>query len=208
MPIRAPAPPGPQILWPLTDTRSAPSASMSKGMRPAICVASQWNSAPAARTRSAISPTGLSTPVSLLAAITDTSTTSSAIRSCTASGSTMPPRVTSITSSLASPRSASQRAVRATEACSTADTSIRRLPSGAASTAPRKARLLASVAPEVNTTPPGRPPTSAATCSRASSTAAACLRPNRCTDEALPTEPVSVGTIASATRGSSGDEAL
>ena len=181
---------------------------MSKGRRPAIWVASQWNSAPAARTLSAISPTGLSTPVSLLAAITDTSTTSSPTRSATASGSTKPPSVTSITSSFTRPRSLSHRAVRATEACSTADTSIRRLPSPPAPTAPRKARLLASVAPEVNTTPEARPPTSAATCSRASSAAAACLRPKRCTDEAFPTEPVSIGTIASATRESNGAEAL
>ena len=107
--------------------------------------------------------------------------------SSTASGSTKPPAVTPITSSFVEPQSASQRAVRPTEACSTADTNIRLRSSGAASTAPRRARLLASVAPAVNTTPPGRPPTSAATCSRASSTAAACRRPNRCTEEALPT---------------------
>ena len=46
---------------------------MSKAMRPAIWVASQWNSAPASPARSEISPAALSTPVSLLAAITDTS---------------------------------------------------------------------------------------------------------------------------------------
>ena len=39
--INAPTPPGPQILWPLTETRSTPSSPMSNFMRPAICVASQ-----------------------------------------------------------------------------------------------------------------------------------------------------------------------
>ena len=76
---------------------------MLNGRRPAIWVASQWNSAPVARTRSAISATGFSTPVSLLAAMTDTSTMSSRSISSTVAGSTKPPETTSITSSFTKP---------------------------------------------------------------------------------------------------------
>ena len=207
VPTRAPTPPGPQILWLLTETRSHPHRSRSNGKRPAIWVASQCSSAPAARTGPAISPTGFSTPVSLLAAITDTISTSSPIIDSTASGATKPPPVTGITSSLAMPWSSSHRAVWRTEACSTADIRMRGRSAGAASAAPVRARLLASVAPAVNTTPEARPPTRAATCSRASSTVALWRRPKRWAEEAL---PVSARTcaIASATLGSSGAEAL
>ena len=73
---------------------------------------------------------------------------------------------------------------------------------------PRSTRLFASVAPEVKTTPDGRPPTMEATCSRASSTAAACRRPKRWTEEAFPSPSVRARTMVSPTRGSSGAEPL
>ena len=208
VPTRAPTPPGPQILWALRDTRSAPVRSRSKARRPAICVASQWNRAPSACTRSAISATGFNTPVSLLAAITDTSRTSGPIILSRSDGSTNPPPVTGMTSTFAKPWSSSHPVVRRTDACSTADTRTLGRSVSPPSTTPRNARLFASVAPAVNTTFPGRPPTSAATCSRASSTAADWRRPKRCKEEALPTPSARIGNISSSTRGSRGADPL
>ena len=184
--MRAPTPAGPHILWLLNETRSAPTCSISNGIRPAICVASQWNKAPTARTRSEISAIGFRTPVSLFAAMTDTSTTSVWMIASRAGRSTYPPVVTGMATSLASPCSSSQRAVSRTEACSTAEIRIRGRPIGAPKTAPCNARLLASVAPAVNTTFDRRPPTNADTCSRASSTEAFWRRPKRCTEDAFP----------------------
>ena len=184
--MRAPTPPGPHILWLLNETRSAPTCSMLNGSRPTICVASQWNNAPIAQARSDISAIGFSTPVSLFAAMTDTSTTSESMIASRASRSTNPPFVTGMMSNLASPCSSSHRAVSRTEACSTAEIRILDRPTRAPCTAPCNAKLLASVAPAVNKTFEGRPPTKAATCSRASSTAAFWRRPKRCTDDAFP----------------------
>ena len=71
---------------------------------------------------------------------------------------------------------------------------------------PKRARLLASVAPEVKTISPGRAPSSAATCSRACSTASAARQPARWVALCgLPTPAGSShGSIAARTRGSSG----
>ena len=177
-PTRAPTPPGPQILWPLSETRSIPNSSISSRIRPTNCVASEWSRAPVPRTISEISPSGFITPVSALAAITDTNRTSGPRSDSSRPRSTNPPPVIGTMSSPTRPRSASHFAVRDTDACSAADIRILYRPGGVPSNVPRRARLLASVALAVKTTPFGEPPTKAATCSRASSTRAACRRPN------------------------------
>ncbi len=116
---------------------------------------------------------GFSTPVSLLAAITETSSTSGPIIDFTTSGSTKPPVVTGIISTFTIPRLSIQRTVWRTEACSIAETNtLDRLPCSP-STSPLRARLFASVAPAVKITCPGLPPTRFATSSRSSSAAAA-----------------------------------
>ena len=71
--------------------------------------------------------------------------------------------------------------------------------------APRTARLFDSVAPEVNTMSSGRAPISAATCARASSTAACASWPKACCRlEGLPNFSVKYGSIAASTAGSTG----
>ena len=79
-----------------------------------------------------------------------------------------------------------------TEACSTADASTRARP------APRSARLLASLPPDVKTTPEGRAATRAATASRESSTSFRARRPNLCTDDALPPSTSARATASAA----------
>ncbi len=72
---------------------------------------------------------------------------------------------------------------------------------------PLIARLLASVAPEVQTTSRGSAPIKLATSTRASSTAASACQPNICErDAGLPKWPDGVknSTIRSATAGSTG----
>ncbi len=68
--------------------------------------------------------------------------------------------------------------------------------------------LFASVPEAMNATSGGLPPTSSATCCRACSTAARAARPKEWTEDGLPCRPPSQGSIASATRGSSGVVAL
>ncbi len=69
----APTPFGPPILCADSVIRSAPSAPISQGMRPTACTASTWSKPPAACTIAAASATGCTTPVSLLASISETS---------------------------------------------------------------------------------------------------------------------------------------
>jgi hypothetical protein len=65
--------------------------------------------------------------------------------------------------------------------------------------------LFPSVAPEVQMISFGSAPISAATCARASSTAASAFQPNACERlAALPKNSVRYGIIFSATRGSTG----
>ena len=68
--------------------------------------------------------------------------------------------------------------------------------------------MLASVPEAVNTTSGGRPPSSAATFSRASSTALRAACPKRWIDDGLPCRSPSQGSMASRTRGWSGVVAL
>ena len=62
--------------------------------------------------------------------------------------------------------------------------------------------LLASVAPLVKTTSAGLAPTSAATCSRASSTRPRARRPSACGDDGLPTTSSAATMAARASRRS------
>ena len=70
------------------------------------------------------------------------------------------------------------------------------------------ARLLDSVPPEVNTISSGCAPISAATCSRAVSTAAFAARPNGWSLDGFPKWVVRYGHIASATSAAIGVVAL
>src|SRR5262245_56850093 len=71
--ISAPTPLGPPILCPDRVRRSAPIALISQATRPAAWTASTCRRPPAACTRRAASATGWTTPVSLLASISETS---------------------------------------------------------------------------------------------------------------------------------------
>jgi hypothetical protein len=133
-------------------------------------------------------------PISLLTCITQTRRISSG-RSC--AGLHRPSPVTSSWW----PRPALS-AVSITAACSIAEYATE-----PPCPLPRIARLIASVALPVKITrPPGG--SSAATCSRASSTAAAAIRPIRCAECGLPNPslpgPPSQRTIASRASGASG----
>src|ERR1019366_726201 len=78
---RAPTPFGPHSLCAEKDTRSRPKACTSSGILPSAWAASVWNRTPRSLQTRAISPTGLSVPISLFAAITETRT----VRSVSAS---------------------------------------------------------------------------------------------------------------------------
>ena len=68
---------------------------------------------------------------------------------------------------------------------------------------PKIARLFASVAPLVKVTSSGAAPSSAATRSRASSSACRAVRPAACADDGFPYVSAISGRIASHTPGSS-----
>ena len=212
---RAPHPFGPYILWALIVTMSTPSAPASNGTRPAACVASQCRIEPWACTISAASFTGCNTPVSLFAAITDT--TSIPLPHLDISDSSAP------RSSVPSPRtgtmlhseqlmysSSIDRPASRTDLCSVAPASMcMETPSPLPGYSPRMARLLASVAPDVKTTSGLFIPTRPATCPRASSTACRASRPAAWPALAgLPNLPDIHGSIASTTRRSAGVVAL
>jgi len=72
----APTPLGPPTLWAARVAASTPHSPRGTGMRPRACAASVCSSAsagPCSRARAASSATGWTTPVSLLAAISETS---------------------------------------------------------------------------------------------------------------------------------------
>ena len=85
---------GAYILWPTTVSRSAPHEPASTGTLPAAWAASTCSSTPRARVIAPTSRTGCRVPVSLLAAISDTSTVSRRRAASTAAGSTSPSRST------------------------------------------------------------------------------------------------------------------
>ena len=95
--------------------------------------------------------TGWMVPVSLLASIRETRTVSSR-RAASSSSSRTRPRSSTPTRLISQPRRCSAANGSSTEACSVAWLMMCRPRSSSASAAPTSARLLASVAPAVNTT--------------------------------------------------------
>ena len=195
---------GPYILWAERETRSAFTASTSKGIRPSDCTASVWKRTPLSRVIRPISSSGWIVPTSLLACITETSTVSGRMAARTASGSTSPSRLTgtTVTSNPSRPSAAIESR---TALCSMAVvTRWRPFPAWNRAT-PFTARLSDSVAPLVQTISRAVAPMSRATSSRASSTASAASHPNEWLFEAaFPDRSVKYGSIASRTRGSTG----
>ena len=130
---------------------------------PAACAASTWKAIPRARTSAPIAAIGCSTPISLFAAMTLTSTVSARIAASTAAGSTSPPASTpSLVTSIA-PSASSAAQTSSTAVCSVAIVTTWRPRGWSARTAPAIARLLDSVAPLVKTMSRGRAPISDAT---------------------------------------------
>ena len=127
------------------------SSSTSTGMRPIAWVASVWRKAPARRQTSAISRTGCTTPISLLASITETARVSSSTlsASCLQCPQGRPSRLGRWR--LGRPSLLRPRSVSSTAGCSVAtETSFSR-PGSFRFRQPRSAKLQDSVAPDTNT---------------------------------------------------------
>lgn len=125
-----------------------------------------------------------------------------------ASRSTRPVRSTGA-SRTSKPSAASRCAGSRTALCSIAETTMTRRgsPSRSARRAqPRRAKLLASVAPDVNTISDGAAPMSPATACRAAATSAAAHSPARCGEPAFPGHP-QARSMASRASGASSVEA-
>ena len=204
---KAPMPGGPPSLWALTDTRSAPSASIDTGTWPAAAQASTCTRAPCRWATSAISATGCTVPTSWLASWQCTrptavpSAASAASTSSTASGWSRPNPSQGARATGAARAEASR-----TEECSTsAHTTVA---PGWDRVALQVAVLTASVPPEVKTTWRGRTPNNAATASRLDSTRVRAARPSVWT---RPGSPVCSGAVrsqsvmAAATSGRGGE---
>ncbi len=184
--------------------RSIPSPEASSAVLPAAWTASVWKSAPYLCARSAHSRTGIRTPVSLLAAMTDTTATVSSMAFSRLSRSSSPSPVTPARRRV-QPSLSSCLAVSRTAGCSTCVVTIVLRPERAG--APRSAQLSLSVPPLVNTTEgvsplPGAAPISFATAPLASSTASMSELPKVWKLEGLPNRSPRKGSIAARTRGS------
>ena len=178
-------------MWPERLAISRPRRSTSSGTRPAAWTMSLCRTPPASCTNSAISPMGCKTPVSLLAAITET-------MGGPASGeanfeSSRVSSLTSITPFASTPiwrtLVCSKRPPSSTEGCSMLE--IKQAPSIAPGSprpqlAGASAVMLASLPPLVKITRSAAAPANAATSRRAASIIAWARRPSACTDEGLP----------------------
>ena len=156
---------------------------------------------------SAALPTGLMTPVSLLAAITDTTSMESDIMFSRDTMSSVPFLNTGMVAN-EDPSSCRMRHVWMTDLCSVAPArTLIGLPMPLCM--PASARLLASVAPDVNMTSCVSMPTASATFPRASSMIRAAVLPcSWCTLDGLPKFSANSGIMASITRPSTGVVAL
>src|SRR5579884_1356495 len=192
---RAPTPWGPPNLWALTVTRSAPAARAATSSHGKACTASVWTRAPGARRRTTSTTwsSGWMTPTSLLASITDTTSTVLTRVPSNRSRSTRPPASTS------TKRPPVDRQHSSTASCSMVEQTM--VPPAAA---PSRARLSASVPPAVNTMSPGSAPRAWAICWRASSTAWRARRASEWLPDGLPKRSPSQGSIASRASGRSG----
>ncbi len=195
---RAPMPTGPPILCPVTARVVAPEAAKSTGTAPRAWTASVWNGTPWEAASAAASATGWTVPISLLTHIRVATATVSGSRAralSQACRSTEPSAWTGTRSTCAPSCSSSQAAASRTAWCSTPVSTIRwrsgrdaaRAASRRAQNRPLRARLSASVPPEVKTTSLGWAPTAAAMASRAVSTRSLALRPDWCSEDWFPT---------------------
>ena len=163
---------GPPNLWPLTDTRSAPSSpKVDRHVAGGLGGVDVHQHARARGTRPPPRPTGWSVPTSWLPHWTCTSAVSGRDGGERARRGRRGPTPSTPTTVTEPPGSANAADDWRTAECSTAASTTwvrRRRRPGAPR--PRRRRRSASVAPLVNTTSRLRAPSSAATCSRASST--------------------------------------
>ena len=156
----APAPGTPPSLWALTLTRSAPSASRSVGTCPQAAAASTWTVTPKSRHKATASWTGWRVPTSWLAHWQCTSAGAAPVRAASACGGRRDRagRCRPRRASRAAPAAPRRRGPPSARPPRTA-----RAPREAALQAPHTAALIASVAPDVNTTWRGAAPSSPAT---------------------------------------------
>ena len=186
---------------------STPEAAKSTGTAPTAWTASVWTGMPCSAASATTSSIGWRVPTSLLAHITEMRATESGSRStlraqrvdveparCVDRAAARPRRPSSV---------ASQSSGSRTAWCSIAVDRIRTRRGSSprrAQKMPLRARLSASVPPEVKTTSPGRQPSERAIVSRASSTTRRAPRPEACSELALPTA-ASWAVIASSATG-------
>ena len=164
---------------------AAPSAARSSGSLPSACTQSTCSSACGERSATSFpsAGTGKSSPVTLFTSIWIASTVSGRSRA----PKSRPPSASASHTSTSKPSSRSDSAVAMQDGCSNGPTSTWLPWARCCSAWLRMAMLFASVAPEVNTTPPGSAPaTAAATSARASPIAAAARMPLRWRDDGLP----------------------
>ena len=156
------------------------------GIFPTACVASTCSrQSGACLTISAISASGCTVPNSLSTAHTATMTVSFRISSRKCSKSTLPSRSMS-TKSISYPRSCKAVKVPLTEECSSAVEMMCFPTWRLARAMPLRARLFASLAPEVKISSSGCTPNSCAVCAKISSMRACAARPAAWVELALP----------------------
>ncbi len=197
---------GPPSLWADRLTRLACQASGAGGAKAADWTASVWKGTPRSRQMAPISATGWIVPTSLLADWMLTRVVRSVILAAISSGSTRPCESTE-TRVISNPWRSRTSAACSTALCSTALVIRCRPLALAAQATPLRARLSASVPPEVKTISRGFAPSAAAIRSRASSSPWRARRPEAWMLEGLPWCSVRYGSIASSTSGRSGEVA-
>ncbi len=160
-------------------------ACTSTGIFPAAWTASTWKATPRPIQAAPISATGCTTPVSLFAAMTETSAVSGRMAAAIASACTTP-RSSGATRVTVNPSRSRASAAWRTASCSIALTITWRPLKGTARAPPITPRLSDSVPPLVKTISPGAAFRSAATWARASSSPPFASWPKAWTLEALP----------------------
>ena len=169
------------------------------GSLPKACTASQWSRAPGASRRisGAASSTGKMAPVSLLTIIMLTSTVSGRSAASRAAADTQP-LASGVSRVISQPSFSSAPQAAATEGCSIAVVMICRPARFFAAAAPKTARLLASVPPEVKVMVSGAAPSSPATVRRAASNSCSASKPAVWREEGFPQHAVIISYALSA----------
>ena len=178
---------------------------MSIGSLAALWAASMWNGTPRSRAISAMVPTSVIAPVSLLTRMSDMSAVSGRRAASTWSGAMTPPLL-GFRYVASKPRVSRNRTVSKTALCSAADVTMRLPRALSESAAPLIAKLSDSVAPDVQIISLGSAPIRFATLRRAFSTAFSASRPSACPEAGLAKTPSIPKNrdISSATDGSTG----